>query len=147
MTRRFLDVKVRTAADPAAVYALLADGSTWPKWSPIARFWLDREGDTAREGVGAVRAFRTGVVTSKERIVELVPGRRVSYEAVEGLPIRDYRADVDLSPDGDGTLIHWHSAFYPTIPGTGWFLRWFLQTFVQRMANGLSRHAEQLAAR
>ncbi len=136
-----IDVKAVSAAPPGAVYALLRDGATWPTWSPIGSFSLDREGEDEREGLGAIRIFRTGRTRSCERIVELVPDRRFSYALLSGLPIRDYRADVDLEPGGEGTTIRWHSTFRAKVPGTGWLYRLVLTNFIARTARGLAEHA------
>jgi hypothetical protein len=136
-----IDASAHSSADAGAVYALLADGATWPTWSPIDSFTLERPGDTAREGVGAIRVFRTGRITSRERLVELVPGRRLSYVLLSGLPLRDYRADVDLTPNGTGTDIRWRSSFTAKIPGTGWLYRRQLGRFIQRMVDGLAARA------
>ena len=38
MAQQVIDVTATTGADPDAVYTLLADGSTWPQWSPLS--WL-----------------------------------------------------------------------------------------------------------
>ncbi|HEY2636983.1 MAG TPA: SRPBCC family protein, partial [Solirubrobacteraceae bacterium] len=132
-----------TAADPATVYALLRDGATWPTWSPLGSFELERPApDGEPEGVGAVRIFRTGRVTSRERIVELVPERRLSYILLSGLPLRGYRADVDIIPQDDGTTkIRWHSTFAPKVPGTGWLYRLTLGRFIGRVVDGLAAHA------
>lgn len=142
-----IDVSARSAADPRTVHALLAAGSTWPQWSPIGSFTLERPAADAPEGVGAIRVFRTGRTTSREEIVELVPQRRLSYRLLSGLPLRDYRADVDLTPDGDGTVIHWRSRFLARVPGTGWLYRWALGKFIRRCADGLAAHAAKLAGR
>jgi uncharacterized protein YndB with AHSA1/START domain len=132
-----IDVRVTTTASPAAVYALLRDGSTWPTWSPIESFELRTEGTDEREGIGAVRVFRTGRVASVERIVELVPNSRLSYVLDHGLAIRDYRADVDLTPG----QIRWHSTFDAKVPGTGWLYHRTLNRFIQRCAEGLATRA------
>lgn len=136
-----IDVRVSTSARPQDLYALLRDGASWPVWSPIDSFELRRPAADEPEGVGAIRVFRTGRHTSVERIAELVPDRRLSYEQISGLAIRDYRADVDLEPDGDHTVIHWHSAFRPKVPGTGWIYVRALTSFIQRCAEGLAQHA------
>lgn len=133
MTRQEIDVRVHTGAAPDTVYALLADGATWPVWSPIGSF-------EEEPGTG-YRVFRTGRVTSRERVVEAIPGRRFSYALVSGLAIREYRADVDLEPAGDGTAIRWHSSFFPKVPGTGWLYRRTLGRFIERCARGLAAHA------
>ena len=49
----------------------------------------------------------TGRTRSCERIVELVPDQRLSYALESGLPLRGYRADVDLEPNGDGTKLRY----------------------------------------
>jgi hypothetical protein len=151
VARHHIDVRVHTSATPASVYALLVDGASWLTWSPIDSFELEQAGPDANEpeGVGALRTFRTGRVTSRERIVERVPDRRFSYELVSGLAIRGYRADVDLTPDpnpagnGDpaGTQIHWHSAFDAKVPGTGWLYRRTLDRFIRRLVEGLAARA------
>jgi hypothetical protein len=153
--RQHIDVSSTTPADPATVYALLRDGATWPTWSPLGSFELERPGDTEPEGLGAIRVFRTRqptgqLVTTRERVAELVPGRRFSYVLLSGLHIRDYRADVDLTspvPGGTtGTAIRWHSSFVPAVPGTGWLFRLVLGRFIARCARGLAAHAATLVS-
>lgn len=136
-----IDVRVPTTARSGTVYALLRDGTTWPTWSPIDSFELAEPAADEPEGVGAVRIFRTGRSTSVERIVELVPDRRLGYVLEHGLPISDYRADVDLETEGDTTTIHWHSSFRAKVPGTGWLYRRALSRFIQRCAEGLAAYA------
>jgi hypothetical protein len=141
-----INVTSTTPASPEAVYYLLRDGATWPEWSPLGFFELEQPGKTEPEGVGAIRLFRTGRVTSREQIVELIPSRRLSYVLLSGLAIRNYRADVDLEPADGGTKIRWRSAFDPKIPGTGWFYRRQLRSFLQRMVDGLAHRAGEDAA-
>jgi Polyketide cyclase / dehydrase and lipid transport len=136
-----IDERAWTAADPDTVYGLLAKGATWPVWSPIGSFELQQEGEGEPEGLNAVRIFRTGRTTSVERLVELRPGRRLSYALLDGLPLVDYRADVDLEPSDDGTSIRWHSTFVPKRRGTGWLYRFVLAKFIRRCVHGLASHA------
>ncbi|HLU45669.1 MAG TPA: SRPBCC family protein [Natronosporangium sp.] len=138
-----VQVEARSSAPPAAVYALLRAGATWPEWSPIGSFTLERPGKSEPEGVGAIRVFRTGRITSREEIVELVPDRRLSYVLLSGLAIRNYRADVDLIPTDDGTLIRWRSSFTAVVPGTGGIYRRTLTRFIQECATGLAARAAE----
>lgn len=144
MRRQHIDVRVRTTADPATVYALLRAGASWPGWTPIGSFELEREGEKDREGFGAIRIFRTGRRTTREEIVELVPDRRFSYVLLSGLAIRGYRANVDLDTVDDGTVIHWHSSFTSKVPGLGGVYRRTLGGFIQQAAEGLAARAEQV---
>jgi len=142
-----IDVSAHTTAPADAVYRLLADGSTWPTCSPIESFTLQDPGDSQPEGLGALRTFHTGRITSRERVVERVPGRRLSYIQLAGLPLRGYRANVDLEPAaGGGTDIHWRSSFTAKVPGTGWLYRRALSRFIQRCVDGLAAYAVDPAA-
>lgn len=134
------DVRVdkTTAAPPAQVWARVVDGARWPELSPLGSFELERPGtpEAHGEGVGAIRLFTTGRVRSREEVVERVEERRFAYVLLSGLPIRDYRAELDLEPTPDGgTRLRWHSSFRPKVPGTGWLL-----------ARGLARTIEPLVA-
>jgi hypothetical protein len=55
--------------------------------------------------------------------VEREPPRRLSYALLSGEPLRDYRAVVELMPDGSGTRIRWGATFVAERPGTGWLYR------------------------
>jgi uncharacterized protein YndB with AHSA1/START domain len=145
MRRRHIEVTQRSAAAPAALFALLVDGETWPRWSPIEAFELERRGDPPPEGVGAIRVFRRGRTTGRDEIVEVVPDRRLGYRSLSGLPVRDYRAQVDLAPDGDGTAIRWEASFAPKVAGTGRLLERGLKRFLERCARGLAEHAAPTA--
>ena len=141
MARQLVDITARSAAAPAAVYELLTHGSTWPDWSPIEAFELERDGAGGPEGVGAVRVFRRGRTEGRDTIVELVTDRRLGYTHASKLPVRDYRADVDLELDGSGTRIRWRASFTPTVPGTGPLLRLAIGRFLRQCAEGLAEHA------
>ena len=143
MRRRHIQVTQHSAAAPAAVFALLIDGETWPRWSPIEAFELERTGDPPPEGVGAIRALRRGRTTGRDEIVEVVPDRRLSYRSLSGLPVRDYRAHVDLEPDGKGTTIRWEASFAPKVVGAGWLLERGLRSFLEQCVRGLAEHAAQ----
>jgi len=141
MAQQVIDRTATTTADPGAVYALLADGSTWPEWSPLGSFELIEPGDGTPEGLGAVRLFTTGRHKSRERVVERRPGEAFAYVLEAGLPLRDYRAVVSLAPAEAGTLIRWRSTFRPKVPGTGWLYRRELGKFIGRTVDGLATAA------
>jgi hypothetical protein len=147
MARQRIDHRATTAADPATVYALLRDGATWPEWGPIDSLELEREGAGEREGVGAVRVLRSGRVTGRDTIAELVEDRRFAYTHESSLPVKNYRgaADLDPLPDG-GTEIRWVSEFDPKIPGTGPLVRRALDGFISKVVNGLAERATADAA-
>jgi hypothetical protein len=147
MSRQRIEHTATTTAEPSAVYALLREGATWTTWGPLDSFELERQGAGEPEGLGAVRVFRSGRVTGRDTVAELIPDRRFSYTHVSSLPIRDYRADVDLEPTPQGTTIRWVSSFEPKIPGTGALLRRGLDGFVAKLVGGLADHATRATGR
>ncbi|MGH4022252.1 MAG: SRPBCC family protein [Pseudonocardiaceae bacterium] len=146
MKQHVIDVEVTSSAQPEAVYALLRNGASWPEFSSLGSFELERPAPDGSEGVGAIRVFRTGRITSREEIVLVEEPHRFAYVLLSGLPIRDYRAEVELSPTSGGTVIHWHSTFRGTLPGVGWLVRRQLEGFLAELAQGLAARAASPAA-
>ncbi len=141
MRRRHIEVSATSVAPPSAVYALLTVGATWPDWSPIESFELERPGDAAPEGVGAIRVFRRGRTTGRDQVLELVPDRRLRYASRSGLPVRDYVGEVELEPVPGGTHIRWHSSFFPAARGTGWLVERGIRRFLRGCVRGLAEYA------
>jgi hypothetical protein len=134
-------VEATSAASPSAIYALLGDGATWPDWTPFSAFELEREGEAGGESKGAIRVFTSGRTRNREELVELSPGRLVSYRSLSGLPVRNHLASVQLAPAAGGTLITWDEQFEVTRPGSAWLLTRGLRKFVQACADGLAARA------
>jgi uncharacterized protein YndB with AHSA1/START domain len=142
MRRRHIDINVDTPASPETVFALLTDGSTWPRWSPMDSVELEREGDPAPEGPGAIRVNKKGRTTGRDLILELEQNRRLKYASLSGLPVRDYIGEVTLTPSpAGGTAINWHSSFNAKVPGTGWLLQRGIRKFLGDCALGLADYA------
>ncbi|WP_067474157.1 SRPBCC family protein [Actinomadura hibisca] len=140
------DVTVTTSASQETVWKLLVDAASWPRWSRIDSLetarsvGLDPGGD---DEVGAIRAFRTGRTVTGERLTEKIEPRLLGYEDAFVSSMSNYRARIELDPiPGVGTLIHWHGQYE-----TSWLLRWFMpryiRKFMQGMAEGLARYAEE----
>ena len=143
MALQVIDETVTTSADPGAVYALLADGATWPDWSPLGAFELLEPGAGTPEGLGALRLFTTGRHKSRERVVTCQPGEVFAYELEAGLPLKGYKAVVTLARTTQGTSINWRSTFRPKVPGTGWLYRRELGTFIRQTVTGLAGAADR----
>jgi Polyketide cyclase / dehydrase and lipid transport len=146
MPVQVIDKTATTTGGPQAVYELLADGSTWPSWSPLGSFELLTPGDGSPEGLGAVRLFTTGRHKSRERVVERRPGQSFAYVLEAGLALRDYKAVITLTPDADGgTAINWRSTFTAKVPGTGGLYRRQLGAFIGQCVEGLAAAAAEQA--
>jgi hypothetical protein len=141
MRRRHIEVTAHSDAAPDAVFALLADGSTWPRWSPIESFELERAGDPPPEGAGAIRVFRRGRTVGRDQLVDVAPVERFVYASLSGLPVQDYLGEVELTATVGGTDIRWQASFSPKVPGTGRLLERGLRRFLEQCARGVAAHA------
>ena len=92
-----------------------------------------------------MRVLRSGKVTGRDTIAELVPDRRFAYTHSSSLPVKNYRGEVDLTPVAGGTEIRWVSSFDPKFPGTGRMLRRGLDGFIKALTDGLAEHAATVA--
>ena len=142
---RTIHVQETSAAPVEAVWALVADVSTWSQWGGFDESELERPGSPVPEGVGALRRFRTGRVRNQEEVVRFDPPRGFSYEVRESdVPVCDYHADVDLTEaPGGGTTITWRSTFRARWPGTGPLVQWRLGAFIKDSARRLAAAAAQ----
>jgi uncharacterized protein YndB with AHSA1/START domain/iron-sulfur cluster repair protein YtfE (RIC family) len=136
-------------AAPDAVWELICDASRYPQWGPWSAGGYQRYGDASPHGAGAVRwlrsASRYGLrhMTSVEKILEVHEGRRLAYTVIGGIPVRNYRAEITLTPAGTGTLIRWVATWDTTMAGC---LVWRgLRTFYPRMIDDLVTAAEERA--
>jgi Polyketide cyclase / dehydrase and lipid transport len=139
------EVTARSSAPVEAVWPLLGEARRWKEWSFLDRSDLIREGDPAPDGVGAVRRFTRFGVGSREEVVAWDPPRHLGYVILKGFPVRRYRADVNFSPEGTGTLIRWSASFDALIPGTGRLMSVILRSMIGRFADGAARYADGLA--
>ena len=70
----------------------------------------------------------------------------MAYVLLSGMPVRDYRAEVELTdaPEG-GTTIAWRGDFAPRFAGTGPAMRMIMRGVIAFMARRLAAHAAQQA--
>jgi hypothetical protein len=136
MALQEIDVRTSSAASAAELWARLDKSSTWPEWTPIETFTLERP--AGEDGLGEIRLFKTGRVTVREEIVERRPEERLTYVLLGGLALKDYRAEIDLAPAAAGTEIRWHTTFHSKIPGMGWIYRRALDKVTREFVDGLA---------
>src|SRR4051794_33742565 len=133
-------VVVTSSATPEQVFDLLADAPRWREWAGSSireSGWVT--GTTG--GVGAVRKLGRAPLYSRETITEFERPHRMSY-SVAGLPVRDYRCTVELTPLGNGTEIRWSGRF--TAPR---LLARPLRALLRRTVSGFATAAAAAATR
>jgi uncharacterized membrane protein len=147
MSHHIIEASAHSSASREAVWALLRDIETWQDWGTWSSTTVHQPAPGEDpQGVGVVRRLRQAPVTNLERVTELVPNERLSYELVEGLPFENYRATVQLSEaPGGGTDINWRAEFDVTAKVRGNVSRKLLERFYPQIVEKLARGAEQAA--
>jgi hypothetical protein len=138
-------VRARSVADCPTVFAVIKDRSGWPSFTSLKSFELERPGEDDPHGRGSIGRLHGGPLKPRERIVESIPNRRLSYELLSGIPVREYRGEVGLEPDGAGTSIRWRVSFRPSVPGTGRLLCRLLRGAVSDLVRQLAAEADRRA--
>jgi Polyketide cyclase / dehydrase and lipid transport len=143
--RRFtFEITARSSADAAALFALEADGSRWSEWARplVPQSTWERPGE-----VGAIRLLGLRPLFVREETVEYEQDRRHVYVMLTPMPVRDYRAELVLTPRaGGGTDLVWRGTFVERIRGTGPVFRALLRGLLSVLAKRLVRAAERGAA-
>ena len=109
MSQLHVEAEATAQASPETVWALVSDATKYPRWGP----WSDGHYKESARGVGAVQVLRSAQrylgrhTTSVERILEFEEDRHLAYTVIGGIPVRNYRADVTLTPSAGGTHIRW----------------------------------------
>ena len=87
----------------------------------MAQGRLPQRGRRGANGKGAVywlqgsKRYGFRYPVSVEEVLDVDPGKRLAYTVLRGIPVRNYRAEVTLTPSPDGTLIRWGASWDRTI--------------------------------
>lgn len=145
MSHHVIEASAHSDASREAVWSLVRDITTWQDWGTWSSTTVHTPapGDDP-QGVGVVRRLRQAPVTNLERVTELVPAERLSYELVEGLPFENYRATIQLADGASGgTDITWRAEFDVTAKVRGNISRKLLERFYPQIVEKLARGAER----
>jgi uncharacterized protein YndB with AHSA1/START domain len=115
-----VEAEAVTQAPPEAVWTLLADADRYSQWGPWQASGYLSSGDFSSgdsAGVGAVRWMQLGRTRTVEQVLAADRGRRLVYTKIKGIPVRSYRAEVTLTPAGQGTRIRWAATWDRTLGG------------------------------
>ena len=141
---REIVVEHRFTAAMDVVWEKVSDHRGMRRWLvPGMSVRLQREGDPAPIGIGAVRVIEGAGVRAVEEVVEFDPPNRMVYVVLSGFPIKEHRGEIRLEPEGGTTRLVWTVGFDPRYPGTGGILRWIVRGVFSR---GLRRLEELIAA-
>jgi uncharacterized protein YndB with AHSA1/START domain len=150
VSRLQVEAEQTARATPRAVWALVSDANRYPEWGPWSAAGYQRPGDDSPRGPGAVQWLRSAQraylrrPTSIEKVLEVEEDRKLVYTVIGGIPVRNYRAEVTLTPVADGTRIRWAASWDTTMAGR--LVQRGLRKFYPQMMAALVAAAEQQSA-
>ena len=91
----------------AEAWAVLSDHVGMCNWGPGLKVELTKTGEPDPNGVGAVRRISTPgpMPAIVEEITAFEPESFLGYRALSGVPLRDYRGEVELADHEGKTFV------------------------------------------
>jgi uncharacterized protein YndB with AHSA1/START domain len=135
----------QVAAPPETVFDVLTDHRGYADITPIRSAELEREGDPAPNGVGAIRVLRSVGPPLREEVLAYVPARRFSYTVLSGAPVRKHVGTVELSSQNGGTELVYAVRTMPTVPVAGFAVVAFVKQAIGQLLKGVVAESERRA--
>ena len=99
------------------VFELLSDHADYKSFDRISASELVREGDTERNGLGALRRIAAGPIHFDEEITEFERPNRMGYLIKSvNLPLHHDGGLITMESTATGTDVLWVSTFDATVP-------------------------------
>jgi uncharacterized protein YndB with AHSA1/START domain len=133
------------SAPPAVVFDTITDHPSYPEFTPIRRAVLEREGEGAPNGVGAIRALHVVGPPIRERVLDYRRPERFSYEVLSGVPVKSQVGTVTIAASQGGSVISYHLELEPLVPGTGGPVAAVAKVALGRLMSGVAAEAERRA--
>lgn len=133
------------AAPPETVFAVLTDHRKYSELTPLRKSELEREGEPAPNGVGAIRKLTAVGPALREEVIAYEPVERFSYKLLSGLPVRDHVGTVELTSGGNGTRMVYAVRTHPTVPVVGAIVVAAVKQGVKGLVDGVVKESERRA--
>jgi uncharacterized protein YndB with AHSA1/START domain len=134
------------AAPPETVFEVLTDHRRYAALTPLRKSELEREGEPAPNGVGAIRRLTAVGPPMREEVIAYESPRRFSYTVLSGLPVRDHVGTVELTPAGGGTRMVYAVHTQPTLPIVGGAVVAVVKQGIKGLIEGVSAESERRAS-
>jgi uncharacterized protein YndB with AHSA1/START domain len=136
----------QVAAPPETVFAVLTDHRRYSELTPLRKSELERQGEPAPNGVGAIRKLSAVGPPLREEVVAYESPTRFSYKLLSGLPVRDHLGTVELTPRDGGTRVVYAVRTTPTVPLVGAVVVAAVKLGVGQLLGGIVKESERRAA-
>jgi hypothetical protein len=136
----------QVAAPPEVVFDVLTDHRRYNEITSLRRAELEREGEPAPNGVGAIRVLTVAGPPMREEVIAYERPSRFSYKILSGLPVRDHVGTVELKAADGGTEMAYAVKTTPTIPLAGPVFMAVLKKAIRDLLGGVAKESESRAA-
>lgn len=136
----------KIAAPAEIVFEVLTDHRRYAELTPLRRSELEREGEPAPNGVGAIRKLTAVGPPMREEVIAYEAPRRFSYTVLSGLPVRDHVGTVELADTGGGTKMVYAVRSQPTIPVVGGVAIAVIKQAIKGLIDGVATESERRAS-
>jgi uncharacterized protein YndB with AHSA1/START domain len=134
------------AAPPEIVFEVLTDHRRYAEITRLRKSVLEREGEPAPNGVGAIRRLHSVGPPLREEVIAYEPSSRFSYTLLSGLPVRDHVGSVELTASAGGTHLTYVVKTIPTLPLLGGGVVAATRLAVGTLVGGVAGESERRAA-
>ena len=124
------------------VFDKLTDHAAYAQMTPMRTSSLEREGDPAPNGVGAIRKLGLAGPPIREEVVGYERPTFFSYKALSGLPVSEHLGEVKLRDVGGRTEMTYTVSFTAKIPHTEPVVGAVLRQAVGALVRGIVKAAE-----
>lgn len=136
----------QVAAPPEIVFDVLTDHRRYAEMTSLRKAELEREGDPAPNGLGAIRVLTVLGPPMREEVIAYERPKRFSYTVLSGLPVRDHVGTVELTPSDGGTKVVYAVHTTPTVPVGGFAVVAGVKQGIKTLLNGVTKESERRAA-
>ena len=137
----------QVAAPPETVFDVLTDHRRYTEITPLRKAELEREGEPAPNGLGAIRVLSAlPGPPMREEVIAYEPPFRFAYKILSGLPVRDHVGTVELQPSAGGTEVTYAVKTTPTPSLVGPVFMPILKKAIRDLIGGVAKESERRAA-
>lgn len=134
------------AAPPQTVFDVLTDHRRYAEMTMLRKSELEREGERAPNGVGAIRKLTAVGPPLREEVIAYEAPGRFSYTLLSGLPVRDHVGTVELTPADGGTKMVYAVRTQPTLPLIGGVVVAAIRQGIKGLIDGVAKESERRSA-
>lgn len=140
-----LDFSRTIAAPPETVFEVATDHRAMPGFTRFRSVELEREGEPAPNGLGAIRVLRLVGPPVREEVVAYEPSRLFAYRMLSGAPVRDHVGTIELTPVAAETRMSYVLETTPDVPIGGFAVIALMRSIVGNIAAGIASESEKRA--